>query len=695
MSVTRQKSRALALSLCLFACGLHALASAARGSGFQVSGSQGTGAASADELAERGEQLRRRADTTGAAEAFHRALGLDRSNLRALVGLARVARARLDYAAAQEFVKRALKSRPDSAAALAEYGQIYLAAEDPARARLFLDRALRLDPLSEAANTGRAEADLLDRDYQSARARLGLWTASNPNSARARTLLARALLELNQITEAGVEAERAIKIDPYDSEAHHTLAFIKATERKADEARALARLAVSLDPFNAAARRLLSQYIDGQAGYLQDVSSAARKHYESGRALKRRGLTAEARGELEAAIALEPRYYRALVALSDIRLRQGEWERAAEAAMAAVGIDPEGAVAHMELSYAHRGMQERARIDIGAADFEAMFYKQGAGPGLELTREIFPDYAPLAPRERAVIDRAVAPLARFLPALTQKGARHYLLGYDERTVEIRDLASMAEAKTFDGRFYASIRGVGGRITVSGIEYIGMAARGGFHTIAHEFAHQVHMIAMGKDELRAVSRLFERARREGRALDYYAAANEYEYFAQGYEAFVSERKRPSAGVTARHTRQELMARDPDLYRFITSLSGELQAEPARARPVGEASDSYTLTRIVGACDYENGVFPVCGGQQLQLLVEHPRVAAIQQHNAVGREFLFEHARIIKALGGVFSNEKVDTNDGGPHADSGAVSALRPRSDTAARRTARRAARPGAG
>jgi tetratricopeptide (TPR) repeat protein len=594
-AVAWQKRAVVALIIYIIYCGFHPL----------VFAGQGSVAVAADELAERGEQLRRNANASGAAEAFRRALDFQPSNLRALLGLARLSRAELDYSAAVRFVDHALKSHPDSAAALIEYAHIYLAAEDAGRARIFLDRALRLDPQSEAANTGLAEADLLDRNYEPARARLSIWLASNPPSARARTVLARALLELNRIAEAGVQAGRAIELDPYDAEAHHTLAFIKASERNADEARTLARRAVSLDPFNAAARRLFSQYIDGQAGYRQEVSGAALKHYERGREFKRQGRAAEAIGALEAALALEPGYYRALVALSDIRLRQREWMLAARAARAAIEIDPEGAIAHMELSYAHRGRQEQSRIDIGAADFEAAFYAGRAPSGPGLTSEIFPDYTPLAKREQIVIDRAVAPLARFLPALSRKGARHHLLGYDERASDIRGLASIAEGKTFDGRFYASIRGVGGRITVSGIEYIDMAARGGFHTIAHEFAHQVHMIAMEKEERRAISRLFERARREGRVLDYYAAANEYEYFAQGYEAYVSERKRPSAGVTARHTRQELMARDPDLYRFIAVLAGESHAETGRAN---KASSGYNLTSYATACDYENGVFP---------------------------------------------------------------------------------------
>ena len=57
------------------------------------------------------------------------------------------------------------------------------------------------------------------------------------------------------------------------------------------------------------------------------------------------------------------------------------------------------------------------------------------------------------------------------------------------------------------------------------------------------------------------------------LDYYAAANEEEYFAQGYEAFISDRKRPSAGVTGRHTNQELLKRDPELYQFLAKLTSK--------------------------------------------------------------------------------------------------------------------------
>jgi tetratricopeptide (TPR) repeat protein len=321
---------------------------------------------------------------------------------------------------------------------------------------------------------------------------------------------------------------------------------------------------------------VLSQYLDGQTGYQQKVVEQARACYWNGRRLKQEGDLTRAVAEFEAALRIEPRYYVALLGLADVWLRQGDCERAAVAAKLATTVDPDGALAHLELSCAYRGINERARIEIGAVDFASLFYNREAPPAFSLTQEIFPNYRSLTKRQQAVIDDAVEPLAAFLPKLASRKARHYLLAFDQRPCDLQGFADVADEKTFDGRYYASIRGVGGRVTVSGIEYLDQAARGGFNTIAHEFAHQVHLTAIGKIEGREIRQLYERARREGRVLDYYAAANEYEYFAQGYEAFISQRKRPSAGITGRHTSHELLISDPELYKFLVRLTGKSTA-----------------------------------------------------------------------------------------------------------------------
>ncbi|MEK6406889.1 MAG: tetratricopeptide repeat protein [Acidobacteriota bacterium] len=532
----------------------------------------------ATEALRRAEELRRKWNLDSAEAAFHEAKALEPASLDAAVGLARIARARLEYARAISLLDKAAREHPNSADVLNEYGSVYLAAEEPARARRYFESALNLPASSMASIIGLAGVDLLERNYDHATDILRECLAREPQNTHARAMLARVLLESKKESEASEEAGRAVALDAYNVDALYLLACVKSSERKAGESRSLARRVVALDPVNVGARRVLSQYLDGQAGYRQSVSQQARAHYLNGRLLKQEGELTKAVAEFEAALCIEPRYYGALIGLADVWLRQGECERAAVAAKLATAVDPDGALAHLELSCAYRGINERARIEIGATDFAAVFYGRPAPPAYALTREIFPNYSSLTRSQQAVIDLAVAPLAGFLPKLARKKARHYLLSFDQRPGDLRGFADVAGEKTFDGRYYASIRGVGGRVTVSGIEYLEQAARGGFNTIAHEFAHQVHIAVMGKGEAKEIRRLYERARDEGRTLDYYAAANEYEYFAQGYEAFISDRKRPSAGVTGRHTNRELLTGDPELYKFLLRLTGSSAATP---------------------------------------------------------------------------------------------------------------------
>jgi Tfp pilus assembly protein PilF len=597
----------------------------------------------AAEALRRGEELRRNWNLDSAEAAFREAATLEPASLDAALGLARIARARIEYAYAISLLDKAASEHPNSTDVLNEYGSVYLAAEEPKRARAYFERALRTSASDIATIIGLAGVLLLERDYDRATQSLRECLAREPQDSHPHAMLARALLESNKTSEAGEEAERAIALDPYNVEALYALACVRSSQRKADEARLLAQRVVSLDPFNVGARHVLSQYLDGQKGYQQRVSEQARGHYWNGRALKQEGELAKAVMEFEAALRIEPRYYGALIALADVWLRQGDCERAAVAAKLATAVDPDGALAHLELSCAYRSINERARIEIGAVDFAALFYGEPAPPAYSLTREIFPNYGSLTKRQQVVIDGAVAPLAGFLPKLAHNKARHYLLSFDQRPVDLNGFVDVANEKTFDGRYYASLRGVGGRVTVSGIEYLDQAARGGFNTIAHEFAHQVHIAAMGEKEAKEIHKLYERARSEGRTLDYYAAANEYEYFAQGYEAFISCRKRPSAGVTGRHTTHDLLAGDPELYKFLLRLTGKSPATKG-AEVLKGASNSDCLTRNNAACKYAGGAFPVGGGQQRRLLRAHPRVALNSaQHSGYLRKILFDIAR----------------------------------------------------
>jgi tetratricopeptide (TPR) repeat protein len=489
---------------------------------------------------------------------------------------ARRAWSRLDYRTALEVLDRALRRSPESPVLLSAYASVYLRAEEPARARQYLDKAIRLNPDCRAAALGEAEALLLDHDYSGAESWLKQLLSKGPGTSEiasnAHSLLARALLEMGQQNPAEIEAGKALDADAKNSNALYVMAFIKAAERKPGLVRSLARRAVDLDPYMAGARRLLSQYLNGSAGYQQKVGSLALQHFQRGKSLQASGNLDGAAVEFEAAVGAEPDFYRALIALAGLRLGQRDYQRATSAASRAIGVDSEGAVANMELAYAQIGLAEQARIEIGATDYTARFFEQPPAPvKVSLLRLIFPDYDKLDEGGRFVLGKSVAGLACYLPGLASANARHYLLPLDQSIGESSGFQELRDRTTFDGRYYASIRGIGGRIALSGVESLDEAARGGFNVIAHEFAHQVHETAMGPEEHGAIHRLYEAARREGRALDFYAAANEFEYFAVGYEAFVSSFKRPGTGLTARHTRDELKSRDPELFSLLTRLS----------------------------------------------------------------------------------------------------------------------------
>ncbi len=519
----------------------------------------------------RGEELRRKWDLEAAGAAFIEASRLDPSSLEANLGLARIARVQLQYSQALLWLDRARKENSEMPSLLNEYGSLYLAAEETEQARRYFERAGSIST-DKTVIVGLAGVDVLRHEYDHAIRSLRDLLVREQDDGSANALLARALLENHREEEAGEAAARAIALDSYNVEALLVLSYVKSIRGSADESRSFARRVVSLDPFNFAARRVLSQYLDGRSGYEQIVSEQARLHYLTGQSLKREGKFDRASEELQAALTLEPRYYRALIGLADIWLRRGDFERAASLATLAITVDPDGALAQLELSCAHRGINDRSRIEIGAADFARSFYERPTPEAYAITREIFPEYDSLTRRQKTVIDVSVAALASFLPKLAHAKARHHLLAFDQRPSELLGFTGVGSQRTFDGRYYASIRGVGGKVSVSGVEYLDQAANGGFNTIAHEFAHQVHLVALGKSEQREIHGLYERARQEGRLLDYYAGANEHEYFAQGYEAFIAERKRPSAGVTGRHTRQALERVDPALYRFLERLTG---------------------------------------------------------------------------------------------------------------------------
>lgn len=90
-----------------------------------------------------------------------------------------------------------------------------------------------------------------------------------------------------------------------------------------------------------------------------------------------------------------------------------------------------------------------------------------------------------------------------------------------------------------------------------------------NSVAHEIAHTFHDM-FDDEDFNTVEKLYQNAIKENRIMDYYAETNAHEYFAQGFDAYISPYK-PHKYILYNsplaHTVYELMDKDPDLYKFI--------------------------------------------------------------------------------------------------------------------------------
>jgi hypothetical protein len=191
-------------------------------------------------------------------------------------------------------------------------------------------------------------------------------------------------------------------------------------------------------------------------------------------------------------------------------------------------------------------------------------------PEIPDAERFVPGLERLGAGERHAVLVALAPARAYLPALLAAGGSHETFSVAEDLTTAPGRRELAGRDTFDGRRYEHLRGVGGLAAATGIEKLREAASFGFHTFAHEFAHQVMDHVLEGERREEITRLHAAAIGSGRALDWYAASNPEEYFAQGYEAFVSLAKRGCLKDTERHTREELARRDPDLHALLLSL-----------------------------------------------------------------------------------------------------------------------------
>ncbi len=289
--------------------------------------------------------------------------------------------------------------------------------------------------------------------------------------------------------------------------------------------------------------------------------------------------------------------------------RSGELRRCITTLQRVVQQQPGNPVAHRLLGEAlfnQRFATSMAATDEAFRDLAAVLPKPAVRelPIADFVR----GYAELDRTRAAVVDGAVALFASRLPKLIAVGGSHDLLRELDRTTDAPARASLRGRRTFDGRVWDDVRGIGGLTAATGIEALDESAQFGFDTLAHELAHQVHFFAFSPLQRARIKALYNRALQEDTCLDYYAASNEAEYFGQGVEAFRSLAKRPGGETTHGHTRFELYRVDRALHDFIAGLidfdplSGKerpavLRAAHAVALRCGRPADAVTAAQMM--------------------------------------------------------------------------------------------------
>lgn len=414
-------------------------------------------------------------------------------------------------------------------------GQVARFTCDLQAARAHAAQALRHDPLSGPAHALHAEVLLLEARPAEALAASAAGLAlpgarTCPDLWRVRAL---ALVELRRHAEAREAAARACALAPGDARALSALARAAFHLRDMPAASAAYRLAAELDTRTEEANLRLGQGFGPPAEQRPWEQDPDRAPWQAAMQALQDGASERALELLEPLVLAEPAHFAWRLGLGNALVQR------------------------------RRSLEVRAS---GALEPRAAYALLPA-PELEGLAEVLPDVARLSPARRHALRVATAPMRPWWPALVRAGARHDLLADGELLSDRAERAYLAGRLTFDGRRYAHLRGSGGLHAATGAEKLDEACSLGFHTLAHELAHQLLSYGLPPESVGRVKALYARALAEDRCLDAYAASDVDEYFAQGYEAFVSHAKRGCLKETERHVRAELRLRDPALYDFL--------------------------------------------------------------------------------------------------------------------------------
>ena len=508
-----------------------------------------------------------------AGKELEKALSLEPENLYALISLVRLYRVEHRFELEKAVLARALVAGPNEPEVALLAATFELDRMDFDKAAAGFQAIVDGDPRSAAGLCGLAETAYWQNRFVESEESIRKCLAVDPGYGRAyllQSLIHRSRQENEEWKAAG---RKAVDAWPLNDEIRANLGnILMRGEKKLEEGWEQFQIALRINPLCFTAHNYIGNGWTSKT-YGPEKTEGLSETEQKVKALLTAGSAAligrrldEADRAFKEALALAPGTIRAVIGLGAAEYHRRRYDRSLEHFRRALEINPDYGLAHYGV--AQSLLRLRDGINVKLAGLPPAPQDDGAAEPSGL-RDVFTNYGELEPGLQAIIRASVKPLRSFLRTAKEKGAAFYITPFHLIQSEAPGMSGIRDKRTFDGRLWDDVKGLGGIRAMSGEDWQSDVRNLRFNVVSHEFAHQVHGLVSPelRDEIKA---LFLKAKEQRLTLDFYADFNEFEYFATGVEAYVSEDKLADQKITYGHTRRELMDKDPDLYKLIERL-----------------------------------------------------------------------------------------------------------------------------
>ncbi len=425
--------------------------------------------------------------------------------------------------------------------------------------------------------------------------------------------LASILVDNHELKKAEEILQNIIKSDYYHSQSHSLLGYIQSIDKKQTAAGVdELRIALKTNPMEI---RALTSFGNGVTDKTYAEIEKDNPNLQSSEYffIENRDITnlinqnkiEEAKNKVNQVYLKYPKNIYSYITKANFFLNTGNYQEAINTYKKAREISPEYGLVNNGLSIAIKFLINSQEKKL--KDFNLDLYDYSK-LDIESLKKVFINYDNLPEKYKKVIFYSVYPVKQYLPILAASGSTHYIIPLYEKATDYKSGQEFKGQRSFDGRLWDDIRGRGGFNSATGIEDLESVINFDFNTLSHEFAHQIHGYAFNKEQKEKISELYEKAKKDSKFLDYYAGSNDFEYFAQGVEAYNSQQGKLTLKATAKNTIEFLKEKDKELYDFIDKIAtNPVNNDNYSQAYLQSASDAYFKNDYTKAInDYEKAV-----------------------------------------------------------------------------------------